>query len=108
MPRGSSPSTTRNSASGYTARIRPATRQSPVAFSRPVPWDSSGSSWPSDVGRHGLHKCPRLPHRVLGVALTDTGPAVIGAVAEPQEIRQRPAQAASIVFPPLDELFNTL
>ena len=60
------------------------------------------------MGRHGLHKCLRLPHRVLGVALTDTGPAVIGAVAEPQEIRQRPAQAASIVFPPLDELFNTL
>jgi hypothetical protein len=60
------------------------------------------------VGRHGLHNCLRLPHRMLGVALTDTGPAVIGAVAEPQEIRQRPAQAASGVFPPLDELFNTL
>ena len=55
-----------------------------------------------------MHKCLRLPHRVLGVALTDTGPAVIGAVVEPQEIRQRPAQAASGVFPPLDELCNTL
>jgi hypothetical protein len=58
------------------------------------------------VGRHGLHKRLGMPHRVLGVALTDTGPAVIGSMAEPQEIRQRPAQAGSVVFPPLNELFN--
>ena len=58
------------------------------------------------MGCHCLHKCLGLPHRVLGVALTDTGPAVIGSVAESQEIRQRPAQAGGVVFPPLNELFN--